>query len=61
MKPIKIEGFDKETTAKMLNVSMRTIERYLASGKIKGEKIAGRWFFPKEEIMRLKELKKKKK
>ena len=59
MKPIKIEGYDINQTAVMLEVSKRTLERYIASGKIQGVKIAGRWFFTEEEIERVKKSKKK--
>lgn len=57
MEAIKIEGYGSVQTAELLGISKRTLERYIASGKIKGTKIANRWFFTQEEIDRVKALK----
>jgi len=53
-----LEEFDRFYTlnevAKTLRVSLRTIYRYIKSGKLKAVKINGRWRVPPEEFERIK-------
>jgi excisionase family DNA binding protein len=45
----------REVAAKSLNVSTRTIDRYIKSGKLSYKKIANKVLLAKEEILKLKE------
>ena len=38
--------------ASILEVTPRTINNYVAQGRIKGQKIAGKWKFTREELER---------
>lgn len=47
--------YTTEEVAKMLRVSMQTVQNWLRSGEIRGIKIGKQWRIPKEEIENLKE------
>ncbi|OQA07848.1 MAG: Helix-turn-helix domain protein [Firmicutes bacterium ADurb.Bin373] len=42
--------FTVEETAKLFNVTRRTIQSYIKDGKIKGQKIGGMWYFTEETL-----------
>lgn len=45
-------NIDRKTAARLLNVSLRTIDRYLSSGKLSSVKNGGRVWLAKEDIMK---------
>ena len=42
--------FTVEETAKLFNVTRRTIQSYIKDGKIKGQKIGGMWYFTEDNL-----------
>ena len=42
--------YDVEEVAEMLDVGMPTIRRYLREGKLKGKKLAKRWYVSEEAL-----------
>ena len=42
--------YDVEELAEMLDVGLPTIRRYLRQGKLKGKKLAKRWYVSEENI-----------
>ncbi len=42
--------YDVEELAEMLNVGLPTIRRYLREGKLKGKKLAKRWYVSEENL-----------
>lgn len=51
----KTYNVTRETAAKWLNVSTRTIDRYIKSGKLSYKKIANKVLLAKEEVLALKQ------
>ena len=51
--PIRVGGlilFTVEELAELLGVRERTIREYLRDGRLKGRKIARRWYVPEESL-----------
>lgn len=51
--PIQVGGltlFTVEELAELLDVQERTIREYLRDGKLRGRKIARRWYVPEESL-----------
>jgi hypothetical protein len=46
-------NIDRKTASRLLNVSLRTVDRYLSSGKLSHKKISGRVWLSKVEIINL--------
>ena len=44
------ELYDIRMVAAMLKVTTRSVQSYIASGRLKGRKISGRWRFTRAEI-----------
>lgn len=42
--------YDVEELAEMLDVGLPTIRRYLRQGKLKGKKLAKRWYVSEESL-----------
>ena len=42
--------YDVEELAEMLDVGLPTIRRYLREGKLKGKKLAKRWYVSEENL-----------
>jgi excisionase family DNA binding protein len=42
--------YDVEELAEMLDVGLPTIRRYLREGKLKGKKLAKRWYVSEESL-----------
>lgn len=42
--------YDVETLSKLLDVQERTIRKYLRDGKLKGRKLARKWFVTEESL-----------
>ena len=52
--PIKIKDmtlYSVPEVAHKLNVTTVTIRNYLRQGKLKGQKVMGRWFISKEDLV----------
>jgi len=51
----KTYNITREVAAKLLNISTRTIDRYIKSGKLSYKKVANKVLMAREEIADLKE------
>jgi excisionase family DNA binding protein len=51
----KTYNITREVAAKMLNISTRTIDRYIKSGKLSYKKVANKVLMAREEISDLQE------
>jgi len=52
--PIKIKDmtlFSVSEVSQKLNVTTVTIRNYLRQGKLKGQKVMGRWFISEEDLV----------
>ncbi len=53
--PIKIsdmELYDVDELAELLHIQERTVRKLLAEGKLKGRKLARKWYVTEEELQR---------
>ena len=53
MEGIKVGGlvlYDVETLSKLLDVQERTIRKYLREGRLKGRKLARKWYITEESL-----------
>jgi hypothetical protein len=50
---LKTYNIDRQTACRLLNVSLRTVDRYLATGKLTSVKNRGRVWLSKNEIIRI--------
>lgn len=48
---ISVTVYSLKETAATLNVSLRTVQRYVAEGKLKGVKIGGKWAISRENLV----------
>lgn len=46
------ELFTVRECAELLQVAYRTVQNYIREGRLKGQKIGGRWYFSREELER---------
>lgn len=49
----EVQTYNVKQAAAILKCTTRTINAYIKTGRLRGTKIAGRWYFTKAEIERL--------
>ena len=49
----EVQTFNVKQAAAILKCSTRTINAYIKNGRLHGTKIAGRWYFVRDELERL--------